>query len=119
DAQVYSHYRYHNGLDCDGLSGPKRVSDLPQTAPESDRLPPPQTQRHTAEMELHHCAKSVKLILSRPLDAIARRPREADVCHNALIPGQMGVERQWLPSLLQPSDLPRQERSWHPSRLPA
>src|SRR5664279_3336154 len=65
-AQLHSHYQYPNGLGGDSLSGPKRISDRPQTGPESDLLSPPQTQHHPTEMELHHCTESVKLILSCP-----------------------------------------------------
>src|ERR1035441_3748334 len=67
DYQLHSHYQYPNGLGCDCLSGPKRISDRPQRGPESDLLSQPQTQHHPTEMELHHCNESVKLILSCPL----------------------------------------------------
>src|SRR5664280_1527974 len=62
-----------NGLGGDCLSGPKRVSDRPQTGPGPDLLSQPQTQRHPTEMELHHCTESVKLILSCPLASACTR----------------------------------------------
>src|ERR1035441_9321265 len=83
-AQLHSHYHYPNRLGGDCLSGPKRISDRPQTGPESDLLSQPQTQHHPTEMELHHCTESVKLILSCPLllrnqSAPNRRPLSSAV----------------------------------------
>jgi len=46
---------------------PEGVSDWCQTRPESNLIATHQTQHHPTEMELHHCTKSVKLILRRPL----------------------------------------------------
>jgi len=50
-----------NRLGCDCLPGPQRVSDRAQTRSTADLFAPSQTQQHPAEMELHHCAESVKV----------------------------------------------------------
>src|SRR6266700_3810727 len=67
DAQIHSHNRHENRLDCHRLPRPERLPNPPQTRPTVDLIAPPHTWQSTPAMELYDSTESVKLFLRLPL----------------------------------------------------